>query len=239
MGPIKLAIGDMLITFMWVFISSTFGLLSSFIASAIGVQTIAWAPIVIITFIIFVFVFIFTLIGEFLGGASFNPTGNASFYAAGVGDDSLISMALRFPAQAAGAVGGALAIMEVMPDKYKHMIEGPALKVDTHTGAIAEGVLTLVITFVVLLILLRGPQNAIFKTWLLAVATVAIIMPGAAYTGPSLNPANAFGWAYVNNWHNTWDQFYVYWICPFIGAIFAAWVFRLFFPPAPAKVKKA
>ncbi|XVF42459.1 hypothetical protein PTKIN_Ptkin01aG0365000 [Pterospermum kingtungense] len=195
MGPIKLAIGDMLITFMWVFISSTFGLLSSFIASAIGVQTIAWAPIVIITFIIFVFVFIFTLIGEFLGGASFNPTGNASFYAAGVGDDSLISMALRFPAQAAGAVGGALAIMEVMPDKYKHMIEGPALKVDTHTGAIAEGVLTLVITFVVLLILLRGPQNAIFKTWLLAVATVAIIMPGAAYTGPSLNPANHLKYA--------------------------------------------
>jgi len=36
----------------------------------------------------------------------------------------------------------------------------------------------------------------------------------------------AFGWAYVNNWHNTWEQFYVYWICPFIGAILAAWVFR-------------
>lgn len=99
MGPIKLAIGDMVITFMWVFLSSTFGLLSSFIASAIGVQTVAWAPIVIITFIISVSVLIFTIIAEFLGGASFNPTGNASFYAAGVGDDSLISMALRFPAQ--------------------------------------------------------------------------------------------------------------------------------------------
>lgn len=92
--------------------------------------------------------------------------------------------------QAAGAVGGALTIMEVMPDRYKHMIEGPSLKVDTHAGAIAEGVLTFVITFIVLLILLKGPQNAIFKTLLLAIATVAIIMPGSAYTGPSLNPAN-------------------------------------------------
>ncbi|XVF06512.1 hypothetical protein REPUB_Repub06bG0054700 [Reevesia pubescens] len=239
MGPIKIVIGDMLITFLWVFFSSMFGLFTSLIATSIGVQSVAWASIVIVTVIIFVFVFIFTIIGDFLGGASFNPTGTASFYAAGIGDDSLISMALRFPAQAAGAVGGALAIMEVMPEQYKHMIVGPSLKVDTHTGAIAEGVLTFLITFAVLLIFLRGPQSAIFKTWLLAIATVALVMSGDAYTGPSMNPANAFGWAYVNNWHNTWDQFYVYWICPFIGAILASWVFRLFFPPPPVKVKKA
>lgn len=92
--------------------------------------------------------------------------------------------------QAAGAVGGALAIMEVAPEQYKHMIGGPSLKVDTHTGAIAEGVLTFVITFAVLLIILRGPKNAIFKTWLLAIATVTLVMSGTAYTGPSMNPAN-------------------------------------------------
>jgi aquaporin SIP len=48
----------------------------------------------------------------------------------------------------------------------------------------------------------------------------------------------AFGWAYLNNWHNTWDQFYVYWICPFAGAISAAWIFRAIFPP-PVKQKKS
>ena len=26
-----------------------------------------------------------------------------------------------------------------MPDKYKHMLGGPSLKVDPHTGAVAEG----------------------------------------------------------------------------------------------------
>lgn len=47
----------------------------------------------------------------------------------------------------------------------------------------------------------------------------------------------AFGWAYVNNRHNTWEQLYVYWVCPFIGAILAAWTFRLVFPLV--KQKKA
>lgn len=91
--------------------------------------------------------------------------------------------------QALGAVGGAVAIMEVMPLKYRHMIGGPSLKVDLHTGAIAEGVLTFVITFAVLLIMLRGPRSELRKTWLMAISTVVLIIAGSAYTGPAMNPA--------------------------------------------------
>lgn len=69
------------------------------------------------------------------------------------------------------------------------MVMGPSLKVDLHTGAIAEGVLTFVITFLVLCIILRGPQNALLKNWLLAMTTVVIVFAGAGYTGPSMNPA--------------------------------------------------
>ncbi|MCH95085.1 aquaporin SIP1-2-like, partial [Trifolium medium] len=90
--------------------------------------------------------------------------------------------------QALGAVGGAMAIKEVMPPKYSHMIGGPALKVDLHTGAIAEGVLTFVITFLVLFILLKGPRSEFMKTLLMAMSTVAMILAGSAYTGPSMNP---------------------------------------------------
>ncbi|KAE8689436.1 hypothetical protein F3Y22_tig00110937pilonHSYRG00018 [Hibiscus syriacus] len=36
-----------------------------------------------------------------------------------------------------------------------------------------------------------GPQSAIFKTWLLSISIVAIIVPGTGYIGPSMNPANA------------------------------------------------
>ncbi|KAG5552167.1 hypothetical protein RHGRI_010307 [Rhododendron griersonianum] len=236
MGAIKAAVGDAVLTAMWVFSASTLGALTSVIASAIGVQ--GMAALFITTVLIFLLVTVFGVIGDALGGASFNPTGTAAFYAAGIGGDSLYSMALRFPAQAAGAVGGALAIAEVMPMQYKHMLGGPSLKVDLHTGALAEGVLTFIITFAVLFIVLKGPRSPLLKTWLISISTVVMIVTGSSYTGPSMNPANAFGWAYVNNQHNTWEQFYVYWICPFIGAILAAFVFRTVFPP-PAKQKKA
>lgn len=81
-----------------------------------------------------------------------------------------------------------MAIMEVMPPKYRHMIGGPALKVDLHTGAIAEGVLTFLITFVVLFIIIKGPRSEFVKTLMMSISTVAVIIAGSAYTGPSMNP---------------------------------------------------
>ncbi|TKY46219.1 aquaporin SIP1-2 [Spatholobus suberectus] len=243
-SAIQAAIGDLVLTFLWVFLSSMLGLATNAITTALDLHHVSfngfdYTSAVITASLIFVLVSVFTVIGNALGGASFNPTGNASFYAAGLGSDTLLSMALRFPAQALGSVGGVLAVMEVMPPKYRHLIGGPSLKVDLHTGALAEGVLTFIITFVVLLIMLRGPRSEAGKTWLMAISTVVLIIVGSGYTGPAMNPAFAFGWAYFDNWHNTWDQFYVYWICPFFGAILASWLFRIVFPPPVVKQKKA
>ncbi|XP_038977552.1 aquaporin SIP1-1-like [Phoenix dactylifera] len=237
MGAIRAAVGDAVITFLWMFCVSTVGALTAVIASALQVQGVAYS-LLITTTLIFLLLLVFNPICDAIGGASFNPTATAAFYAAGFGEDNLVSMALRFPAQAAGAVGGVLAIAELMPPHYKHTLSGPSLKVGLHTGAAAEGVLTFCITLAVLWIVIKGPSSAFVKTWLLAVTTVAFVLAGAGYTGPSMNPANAFGWAYISHRHNTWEQFYVYWICPFIGAILAAWVFRVLFMPK-VKAKKA
>lgn len=87
-------------------------------------------------------------------------------------------------------MGGVLAIKEVMPEQYKHMLGGPSLKVDLHTGAIAEGVLTFLITFAVLVIVLKGPRNPLLKMWSIAIATVTMVVAGSSFTGPSMNPAN-------------------------------------------------
>lgn len=235
MGVIKSAIGDAVLTFMWVFCASCLGAATSVIAAYLGVK--GMTSLLITTSLIFVLLFVFGVIGDLLGGASFNPTGTAAFYAAGLGRDSLVSAAVRFPAQALGAVGGALAIVEMMPSSHKHMLGGPSVKVDLHTGAFAEGVLTFIMSFLVLYIVLKGPKSPLMKNWMLAMSIVTMVVTGSSYTGPSMNPANAFGWAYVNNRHNTWEQFYVYWICPFIGAIFAGWIFRVVFP-LPSKKKK-
>ncbi|KAK4403246.1 Aquaporin SIP1-1 [Sesamum angolense] len=189
-AAIKAAIADGLLTFMWIFCASSLGALTYVASSALGLPH-GLPTLLITTIFVFLLLFIFGFIGDLLGGATFNPTAIAAFYAAGAGGaDSLVSAALRFPAQAAGAVGGALAILEVMPMQYKHMLGGPSLKVDLHTGAIAEGVLTFIITFAVLLIVLRGPSNPLVKNWLLAMSTVTLVVAGSSYTGPSMNPAN-------------------------------------------------
>ncbi|CAD5322019.1 unnamed protein product [Arabidopsis thaliana] len=206
----------MLMTFSWVVLSATFGIQTAAIISAGDFQAITWAPLVILTSLIFVYVSIFTVI---FGSASFNPTGSAAFYAI-------------------GAAGGALAIMEFIPEKYKHMIGGPSLQVDVHTGAIAETILSFGITFAVLLIILRGPRRLLAKTFLLALATISFVVAGSKYTGPAMNPAIAFGWAYMYSSHNTWDHIYVYWISSFVGALSAALLFRSIFPPPRPQKKK-
>ncbi|PKA52672.1 Aquaporin SIP1-2 [Apostasia shenzhenica] len=237
MGAIRAAIGDAVITFFWMFCASSLGVLASIISSALQLHGVA-ASLGITTALVAVLVFVFNGIAGVMGGASFNPTGNAALYAAGVGADSLFSMAVRFPAQAAGAVGGLLALREFLPPQYKHLLSGPSVKVDLNMAATSEGVLTFFITFAVLWIFIRGPKSSIIQTLMLAVSTVGLMVAGSGYSGPSMNPVNAYGWAYIDNWHNTWGQFYVYWICPFIGAILAAIVFRFFFLLPSKKAKK-
>ncbi|GAA0160208.1 hypothetical protein Leryth_018150 [Lithospermum erythrorhizon] len=237
-GVIKSAMADGLITFLWVFCASTLGVLTSIITSTLGMVD-GVSRLLITTTLVFIFLFIFGFVGEALGGASFNPSATAALYAVGIGSDTdfLFSAALRFPAQAIGAVGGALAILQCMPTKYKHMLGGPSLKVDIHTGAIAECVLTFTLMFLVLFMVLRGPRSALLRNLLLSISTVSLVVFGSKYTGPSMNPANAFGWAYVRNRHGTFEQFYVYWISPFVGAILAAWSFLVFFPPPGKQIK--
>lgn len=240
MKIVKAAIGDLIVTFMWILCASTIGVATSVIANTMGLVDSMLSSLLITTCFIFLISFVFGIIADAFGGASFNATGTIAFCLAGAGGegDTFMSTAVRFPAQAVGAVAGVLAITELMPLEYKHMLEGPTLKVDLHTGAIAEGVFTFLITFLVLIIIINGPKSFFIKNWMLSVATMAVIIPGSSYTGPSMNPANAFAWAYLDNKHNTWEQFYVYWICPSIGAILAACFYRLVFPPPPSPKKK-
>lgn len=70
------------------------------------------------------------------------------------------------------------------------MLGGPSVKVDLHTGAIAEGVLTFIMSFLVLYIILKGPKSPLVKNWMLSMSIVTMVVAGSGYTGPSMNPAN-------------------------------------------------
>ena len=97
MAAIKAAIGDAILTSLWVFSASTIGLFTYLISTTLGIQ--GPLTLIVTTSIVAFLVFFYTLVGQLLGGASFNPTGTAAFYAVGLGNDSLLSLALRFPAQ--------------------------------------------------------------------------------------------------------------------------------------------
>lgn len=235
---IRATVADGVVTFMWVFCASTLRATTVFLSSSLGLQHLQLVSLLITITLVSVLLTIFGAIGAAIGGASFNPTGTAAFYAAGLGADGLLSMAFRFPAQALGAVAGVLAISEVMPAKYKHMLGGPRLMVDLHTGAAAETLLTFLVSFAVMWIVVRGPRNPLLKTWMMACTIVTFVVIGAGYSGPAMNPALAFGWAYANKRHDTWEHYYIYWLCPFVGAILAANVFRFFFLSPAKKDKK-
>lgn len=80
--------------------------------------------------------------------------------------------------------------MDMIPEKYKTMIGGkPSFQVDAHNGAIAEVILSFSVTFLVLLIILRGPRKLLAKTFLLALATVSVFVVGSKFTRPFMNPA--------------------------------------------------
>lgn len=241
MGFIQSAMADALLTSMWVFSMPFLRILTIEIAAFLGLPPFPLAAFFITTLLVSLMMFIFTIIGNALGGATFNPTASVAFYAAGLKKDSSpLSMAVRFPLQAAGGVVGVKTVLGVLPREYKETIRGPSLKVDMQTGFVAEGLLTFGLCLALLVILARGPKNPLLKLMLMAMSTVGFVGIGANYTGPSMNPANAFGWAYVNNWHNSWELYYVYWMGPLIGATLAAWFFRfLLSPSSSTKEKKA
>ncbi|PPD92079.1 hypothetical protein GOBAR_DD10994 [Gossypium barbadense] len=226
MGIITIAIGDALLTSMWVFSMPLLKIFTFKIVGLLGAQTLPLATLMVSTLLVSILVMIFSFIGNVFGGASFNPAASMTFHVAGLKkNDSILSMAVRFPAQAAGGVAGVKAAL-----------------VDLHTGAVAEGLFTFGRSLALLLIMFKGPKNGWVKQWLVSLATAILVLTGSRFTGAPMNPASAFGWAYVNNRHNSWELYYVYWIGALFGATLGAWVFRFMVSlplPPPTKQKKA
>ncbi|MCO5608009.1 hypothetical protein L7F22_062212 [Adiantum nelumboides] len=162
-----------------------------------------------------------------------------AYAAAGITHYPTSVLSLRVPAQIVGAILGASAAVSSLPAKYQPMMTGPFLRVDCHVGAMVEAVLTFAVVFIALATSLKGPKSGIRKTWITSISRVSLSVLGAEYTGPAMNPANAFGWAYWKNQHNTWEHMYVYWIAPILATFAAAWIVRAVLLSSKVKEKKA
>lgn len=123
----KAAVGDGILTFAWVFCASTLRASTHAIGSYLDILAVPFAPLILTTALVAFLVFFFSLIGNALGGAAFNPTGLAAFYAAGLGDNSLLSMSLRFPAQVRSTLSSPLPLKPGAPSHLLSILFAPYL----------------------------------------------------------------------------------------------------------------
>eukprot|EP00271_Cylindrocystis_brebissonii_P013134 TRINITY_DN32743_c0_g1_i1.p1 TRINITY_DN32743_c0_g1~~TRINITY_DN32743_c0_g1_i1.p1 ORF type:complete len:257 (+),score=45.65 TRINITY_DN32743_c0_g1_i1:325-1095(+) len=239
MGLAKSVVLDFVISFLFLFIGSTAGATVMLLAPYFGDDETT--SLILLLSVLAVQLVMFGAMIEGMGGASFNPLGNLANYYLGEGNESLLSLALKLPAQLSGCILGAWAIQNVLPSEYQHTLSGPKLGpgVDMWTGMIAEAVITFAVNFVILWALLAGPKSFVAKSSILAAAVITGIVLGAPYTGPSMNPAFAFSWAYMSNTHRTDEHLWVYWIAPTVGILSAAVVFGATLHPKSRQQKGA
>ncbi|PRW60180.1 aquaporin SIP1-2 [Chlorella sorokiniana] len=165
---------------------------------------------------------------ERLGGgqpALYNPANNSFVWATGSG--TAREHIVRSVAQACGAVGGVLLARALLPPEWTKHLSGLGAGVRPGygllDGAACEFVLGLLITFIVLVC--NELQNSTLKLWLPLLATVVAVKAGEHVSGPSLNSAFTFAFAYLYPAQSVVEHVFVYWVAPVAAGVFGGWCF--------------
>lgn len=229
MGGLKLVVADMVVSFLWVLSGALVRVLIAVVASHFlqlkgNEELLRWALTVAV-------MFTFSWLGKLTNGASYNPVTVLSNAFADSRAESLFTLAARIPAQAFGSLLGVKCVNRMIP----HGGQGPLLKVGLMSGMAVEGILTFTIVMVALIASARGPASFFLRTWIVSITKLSLSIVGANFTGPSMNPATAFGWAYSRGQHRTKEHVYVYWLAPLEACLLAVWTFGLLVVPSQKK----
>ena len=160
-----------------------------------------------------------------VSGGHFNPAVTVAVLVSG--RISVPLAAMYVVVQLAAGVAAALALRAVFPEAVWSAVAlgTPAVHpVISIPGAIAiEAVLTVLLVLAVFgtAIDARGPKVGGLA---IGLAVAADILMGGPLTGAAMNPARWFGPAVASG---TFDNWYVWWIGPLIGAVVAAAIYRL------------
>ena len=159
-----------------------------------------------------------------VSGAHFNPAVTVAVRLAGRIEWQ--TAATYVVAQLVGAAAAGFALVAVMPQSAINtsFAGTPALDpgIGTAAGIAIEAVLTLVLVLTVFgtAVDARAPR---LGGMAIGLAVAADILVGGPLTGAAMNPARWFGPALASG---HWENWFVWWIGPLIGAIVGAVIFR-------------
>ena len=160
-----------------------------------------------------------------VSGGHFNPAVTVGGWVSGRFEPGRAG--LYVVAQLVGAVLAALALRFVFPESsWEPVALGtPALGegTDVAQGIVIEAVLTMVLHVAVIGTAV-DPRAPKIGGLAIGLAVAADILMGGPLTGAAMNPARWFGPAVVSG---TFDNWYVWWIGPLVGAGIIALVYRL------------
>lgn len=158
-----------------------------------------------------------------VSGGHINPA--VTFAALITGKINLQRAMMYVVAQLLGAVVGAGLLTLVIPAAAQGKLGTHALGagITPGGGLVAEIVLTFALVFVVFATAIdpKGPGHLAA----LAIGFTVLVdhLAGVPITGAGMNPARSFGPALVAG---AWDNHWIYWIGPLVGAALAAWIYE-------------
>jgi MIP family channel proteins len=159
-----------------------------------------------------------------ISGGHFNPAVTFAIWVSG--GIATKRAAIYWVAQLVGALAAGFALRLVLAESMWRPsdIGSPALAdgITPLTGIVIEAVLTMVLVFAVFGTAIDRRAPRIGGT-AIGLAVAADILIGGPITGAAMNPARWFGPAVAAG---AFDDWYVWWIGPLLGAAFAAVIYR-------------
>lgn len=174
-----------------------------------------------------------------ISGVHFNPSVTIGVLI--TGEIQAVMAILYIVMQLLGGIAAGGLLRLLLPTKTYASCKGGATYLASHavsnaTAAVQDGdvrvwqgiFIELIVTFLLVTVILMTALDTKSKTGLASVLigfTLAVsILAIGAYTGGSLNPARSLGPAVFAN---HWEDHYVYWIGPLVGAIIAGLLYRI------------
>ena len=171
-----------------------------------------------------------------ISGGHFNPAITLGFLV--TGRLAPVLAIVYWIAQFAGAIGAAALLRWIFDDANEGNLGAPVLNpsIQPEAGLMVEAILTFFLVWVVFATAAdpRGTFKSIAGLAIGLTITMDVLM-GGPLTGAAMNPARALGPELLSN---DWDNFWIWYVGPFAGAVIAAVAYELLYlrPTRPAVV---